>query len=62
MTKYCYKNAKNRCNEPINIDETNHCFGPEGRDCIDCYYPITPICCILDTVTFSLCQWDFLKN
>ena len=46
LTCYCYRNGKNRCQEPIDPDEKNECFGPRDRDCIDCYYPITPICFI----------------
>ena len=56
LTKFCYINAKNRCTEPTDLEEVNDCFGPKDRDCIDCYYPITPLCFIIDIATLNLFQ------
>ena len=62
LTRYCYRNGKNRCDEPIDPYEKNQCFGPPDRDCIDCYYPITPICFIIDVVSCNLFQCQFFKE
>lgn len=57
ITRKFFKEGINRCYEPVNLLEKNHCFGPPERDCIDCYLCFIPITIVFDTISCCICQF-----